>query len=51
MRIALEPAEALLQRLGEPRVQLLLAHAADPITSESDPLDDLEDEDAVPGED
>ncbi|NHF62420.1 CDP-glycerol glycerophosphotransferase family protein [Microcella pacifica] len=27
------------------------AHAADPITSESDPLDDLEDEDAVPGED
>jgi len=26
-------------------------HAADPITSESDPLDDLEDEDAVPGED
>jgi len=27
------------------------AHAADPITSESDPLDDEEDEDAVPGED
>ncbi len=27
------------------------AHAADPITSESDPLDDQEDEDAVPGED
>ena len=27
------------------------AHASDPITSESDPLDDEEDEDAVPGED
>lgn len=42
---------AAVETLFEEWERAATAHAADPITSESDPLDDLEDEDAVPGED
>ncbi|WP_179872361.1 CDP-glycerol glycerophosphotransferase family protein [Microcella indica] len=42
---------AAVETLFEEWERAAAAHAADPITSESDPLDDEEDEDAVPGED
>ncbi|MER3389130.1 MAG: CDP-glycerol glycerophosphotransferase family protein [Microcella sp.] len=42
---------AAVQALIDEWERAAAAHAADPITSESDPLDDVDDEDAVPGED